>query len=83
MSDWISVENSLPEDWQHVLVCDANKESDEYGVEPDVYFATFTPCGKGCCESKFEVQGNFWISSDSVTHWMELPKPFEEFLNEQ
>ena len=37
MSDWISVENSLPEDWQHVLVCDVNKESDEYGVEPDVY----------------------------------------------
>lgn len=73
MNNWINVENRFPEDWQHVLVCDANKESDEYGVEPDVYFATFTPCGEGCCDSKFEVKGNFWISSDSVTHWMELP----------
>ena len=45
MNNWINVENSLPEDWQHVLVCDANKEPDEYGVEPSVYFATFTSSG--------------------------------------
>lgn len=30
MSEWISVEDKLPEEWGRVLICDVNDDIDEY-----------------------------------------------------
>lgn len=76
--EWISVNDQLPNEYQCVLVCNVNKESDEYDVEPDVLFAIYAPCSKGCCDAEFEVDGNFWIDSRDVTHWTPLPPKAEK-----
>lgn len=49
------------------------KPCDEY--ETGVTEATFAPCGKGCCEPRFESKGLEYIGHTNVTHWMYMPKP--------
>ena len=73
MSEWISVEDGLPEEWDRVLICDVNDDIDEYKI--GVTEATFAPCGKGCCEPRFESEGLEYIDHTNVTHWMYMPKP--------
>jgi len=73
MSEWISVKNKLPEDWDRVLICDINDETEDY--KTGVTEATFVPCGKGCCEPRFESKGLEYIDHTNVTHWMYMPKP--------
>ena len=73
---WISVKDKLPEEWGRVLICDVNDDVGEYKI--GVTEATFTPCGKGCCEPRFESKGLEHISHEDVTHWMPLPKPPSE-----
>ena len=55
MSDWISVKNKLPEEWDRVLICDVTDETEDYEI--GVTEATFVPCGKGCSEPRFESKG--------------------------
>ena len=69
---WISVEDRLPEEWDHVLICDVNVDTEDYEI--GVTEATFAPCGKGCCEPRFESKGLEYISHEDVTHWMALPE---------
>lgn len=73
---WISVKDKLPGEWDHVLICDVSVETDDYEI--GVTEATFAPCGKGCCEPRFESKGLEYISHEDVTHWMPLPKPPSE-----
>ena len=73
MSDWISVSERLPEEWDRVLVC--NVRIDDHEWYCGVTEAVFAPCGKGCCDLKFESKGHEYIDNSDVTHWMPLPKP--------
>lgn len=73
MSEWISVESELPDEWQRVIVCNINGEFNDWS-DP-ISEAIFAPCGKGCCKPKFETKGMEYISGDEVTHWMPLPEP--------
>lgn len=72
MNEWISVEDRLPEDWSHIIVCNVNANIDD--CETGVSEATYAPCGKGCCDSRFETKGLEYINHDNVTHWMLLPE---------
>ena len=71
MSEWIGVDERLPERWDRVLVCNANEDNEH---DDGVTEAIFAPCDKGCCEPKFESKGLEYISHNDVTHWMPLPK---------
>ncbi len=65
MSEWIKVEDKLPNDAQLVLFRLAHRAKTEKGI----YLAG---CGtfetEYCCD---------WYSPDDVTHWMPLPQPPE------
>ena len=52
---------------------DVNDLTEDY--ETGVTEATFAPCGKGCCEPRFESKGLEYIDHTNVTHWMYMPKP--------
>ena len=73
MSEWSRIEDGLPKEWDRVLICDVNDDIDEY--KTGVTEATFAPCGKGCCEPRFESKGLEYIYHTNVTHWMPLPEP--------
>lgn len=73
MNEWISVKDRLPDDWSHIIVCNAN--ANIYDYDTGVSEATYAPCVKGCCDSRFETKGIEYIHNDDVTHWMPLPEP--------
>jgi hypothetical protein len=64
MSEWISVEDRLPERWERVLVYERN---------------CCNNCNGGTYSIKINCQGNgcFWHEQcfcSEITHWMPLPK---------
>ena len=61
--EWISVEDRLPEDYQHILTYDGNC------VEPGVFYEK-----SGFFELDKYESDPLW----AVTHWMPLPKPPKE-----
>lgn len=63
MSEWISVKDKLPEEFEEVLTFG----SGEYEV---LSFLDTKAIGK-CWEDK----GGWWRPFDEVTHWMPLPEP--------
>ena len=74
MSEWISVKDGLPEDYQSVLVVSLDEDYNWNEWENPVGFAIFKKtCNKGCCASKFDVKTSFYIYEP--THWMPLPIP--------
>lgn len=70
---WISVKDRMPDEWDHIIVCNKNADIDDYKC--GISEAVFAPCGKGCCEAKFEAKGLEHIDHYDVTHWMPLPEP--------
>lgn len=72
MNNWISVNEKLPNEWDHVFVCNSEAIPDDWNK--NVSEAMFAPCGRGCCDPKFETKGLEYISHEDVTHWMPLPE---------
>ena len=33
---WIRIEDRLPEEWDRVLICDVNDETDDYATEDEI-----------------------------------------------
>jgi hypothetical protein len=64
MSEWVSVDDRLPDDIQNVLVTN--------GLE--VTFGWWRPIRYEWCVSIFD-GGD--VVDDTVTHWMPLPQPPE------
>jgi len=73
MSDWISVQNKLPEEHSIVDVFDSDENR---WIEVEFYNDNFfsgeqdfsvDDCGYGCFKNTFLVE--------NVTHWMPLPEP--------
>lgn len=68
MSEWISVNDRLPEDWQRVdILINSQRRITDVAFDRNKFFA-FPPT---CKEPWTEINNN-------VTHWMpepELPKP--------
>ena len=73
VQEWIPVKERLPELNTDVLVCDAR-----YG-----YFGVWS-LEKDECEDKpcWEDDGGWWKSLGDVTHWMPLPEPPKEGIDE-
>ena len=63
MSEWISVNDRLPEGYKDVLVCYKNA----VGYRIDITFY--------CDQCEY---GDGWFLPVNITHWMPLPEPPEE-----
>lgn len=70
--EWISVKDKKPNEYDRVLICNANIDDHEWN--DGVTEAIFAPCDKGCCPPIFESKGHEYIADSEVTHWISLPK---------
>lgn len=77
MSEWISVEDRLPDEDQWVIIPNYEKQHD---FEPSTTMAQYRNCFHGgCCGIQFycvEASGCMpFITHHEVMHWMPLPEP--------
>lgn len=63
MSEWISVEYRLPEDYTTYIVCSEDDRT--------VWFMDYYGCGWESCDS----DGESRVKRADVTHWQPLPEP--------
>lgn len=79
MSEWISVKDKMPENYNDVLIW----PRPDFGVEQ--FVGHFNPCAKGSAYGNTGMPG--WFAAEhehnsgvhlvkvAVTHWMPLPEP--------
>ena len=75
MSEWISVEERLPEQFEYVVAA----RMYGHGIDPDMYVSFFVSDRFTVCDDALEASnydGGACITSKiEPTHWMPLPEP--------
>ncbi|MEO9497685.1 MAG: DUF551 domain-containing protein [Vibrio splendidus] len=76
MSNWISVDDSLPEVGKPVKIKSYCSEGVEWKTD-GVYWGCSASQGDGECEvfRIWTLAGEMAVTACSVTHWMSLPEP--------